>query len=116
MNLQILKEKAAEAEITLKELCAKIGMTYQNLNRCINDNKINANALERISAVLDVPVCMFFDDYDEKNCGRESKIEWETEKEKVLAEMVSQQKEMEFLKREIELKDKIIGLLEVQKA
>jgi len=115
MNLQIIKEKTAEADITLKKLCAKIGMTYQNLNRCINDNKISANALERISAVLNVPVCIFFDDYDEKHCGRDSKNECEAEKEKILAEIATQKKEMEFLTKEIKLKDKIIGLLEAQK-
>jgi transcriptional regulator with XRE-family HTH domain len=115
MNLSIIKERTAELDITLKELCAKIGMTYQNLNRCINDNKIGANALERISAVLNLPICIFFDDYDEHKCKLDKKVGWEVEKEKVLAEMASQKKEMEFLKREVELKDKIIGLLEAQK-
>lgn len=114
MNLGVIKERTAELDITLKELCAKIGMTYQNLNRCINDNKIGANALERIAAVLDLPICIFFDDYDELKCKLDRKADWEIDKERVLAEMASQKKEMEFLKREIELKDKIIGLLEIR--
>jgi DNA-binding Xre family transcriptional regulator len=56
MRLHLIKEKVVKAGITLKELCKEVGMTYQNLNRCLRDNKISANHLEKISEILNVPV------------------------------------------------------------
>jgi len=60
MNLSLIKKRAEEQKITLKRLSSDIGMSYQNLNRCIKENKISANDLERISQFLDVPISYFF--------------------------------------------------------
>jgi DNA-binding Xre family transcriptional regulator len=120
MNLHLIKQSTASAGITLKELCAQIGMTYQNLNRCIRDNKITANYLEKISAVLDVPICIFFDDKRHPGCTlhkqeKDEQPEMDLDIGKILAELESYKMEKEYLKRENAMKDKIIGLLEAQK-
>jgi transcriptional regulator with XRE-family HTH domain len=114
MRLHLIKEKVVKAGITLKELCKEVGMTYQNLNRCLRDNKISANHLEKISEILNVPVYIFFDGYDDISTGTSTKKQWELEKEKILADIQSKNKELDFLRREIEMKDKIIGLLELR--
>jgi hypothetical protein len=46
--------------------------------------------------------------------GTSTKKQWELEKEKILADIQSKNKELDFLRREIEMKDKIIGLLELR--
>lgn len=64
MDLTRIKVRAEQQSITLKKICSTIDMSYQNLNRCIKENKISANDLESIAKVLKVPVSYFF---DEKN-------------------------------------------------
>lgn len=117
MKLNLIKEEVSRVGITLKELCERIGMTYQNLNRCIRDNKITANDLEKISVVLHVPVCIFFDAKSTPNCVINHKAgkytsEQNMENEKLIDELEIYKKELEYLKKEIGLKDKIIDLLE----
>lgn len=44
----------------MKKLASDIGMSEANLHRCVNNNKIQAADLEKISSVLNVPVSSFF--------------------------------------------------------
>jgi len=41
MNLIRIKKISEKKDITLKSLCERINMSYQNLNRCIRENKIS---------------------------------------------------------------------------
>ena len=66
MNLIRIKKISEKKDITLKSLCERINMSYQNLNRCIRENKISANDLEKISDVLEVPVSYFFEEENDR--------------------------------------------------
>ena len=61
MNLLKIKNICQEDGIGLKDLAVKIGMSEQNLHRCIKNNKITANDLEKIAGVLSVPINTFFE-------------------------------------------------------
>lgn len=41
-------------------MASDIGMSEANLHRCINNNKIQAQDLERIAIALDVDITVFF--------------------------------------------------------
>jgi len=62
MNLLKIKKIAEGKNITLTALSSKIEMSYQNLNRCIKNNEIQATALEKVAEVLNVPVSYFFEE------------------------------------------------------
>lgn len=61
MNLLKIKELCERKEGGIKRLAEEIGMSEQNLHRCINLNKIQAGELEKIAHVFDVPIGYFFD-------------------------------------------------------
>lgn len=46
----------------MKKLALDIGMSEQNLHRCIRNNKIQAADLEKIAILLKVDVRIFFDE------------------------------------------------------
>ena len=60
MNLLKIKKKSDELNISIRLISAKIGMSEQNLHKCIRDNRIEAGVLEKIAAVLDISVSYFF--------------------------------------------------------
>lgn len=62
MNLEIIKKLAEKRDGGLKKLASDIGMTEQNLHRCIRFNKIQASDLEKIAILFDVDVNFFFND------------------------------------------------------
>jgi DNA-binding Xre family transcriptional regulator len=62
MNLLKIKELAENRVGGLKKLAKDIGMSEANLHRCINANKIQANDLEKVSSIFNVPVGYFFDE------------------------------------------------------
>ena len=64
MQLLKIKELSHKKNVTLKDIATHSEMTYQNLNRCINENKIQASVLERIAQFLNVPISYFFDGED----------------------------------------------------
>ena len=120
MKLDLIREIVKQSEISLKDLCAQIGMTYQNLNRCIKDNKITANDLEKICFILDVPVCIFFDESKSSNCVIRYK-DGVIKKSQIIQESVTKDLELNMYKNEVEhlrkenkLKDRIIELLEAK--
>ena len=67
MRLLKIKIKADELDIKYKDICEKIGMSYQNFNRCIKENKIPAHKLEQIAGILNVPVGYFFEEGEKGN-------------------------------------------------
>lgn len=62
MNLEVIKKFSEKREGGLKKLALDIGMSEQNLHRCIRNNKIQAADLEKIAILLKVDVRIFFDE------------------------------------------------------
>lgn len=64
MNLQTIKTKIEERKFPggIKGLAEAVGMTEQNLHRCVRENKIQAQDLEKIASVLNVSIVEFFDE------------------------------------------------------
>jgi DNA-binding Xre family transcriptional regulator len=62
MNLEAIKKFSEKREGGLKKLAADIGMSEQNLHRCIRNNKIQAADLENIALLLKVDIRIFFDE------------------------------------------------------
>ncbi len=60
MNLEAIRKFSEKREGGLKKLAADIGMSEQNLHRCIRNNKIQAADLEKISLLLNVDIRIFF--------------------------------------------------------
>ena len=61
MNLELIKKLSEKYNGGLKKLSADIGMSEQNLHRCIRYNKIQAADLETIAMMLNVDIRVFFD-------------------------------------------------------
>lgn len=64
MELQRIKSLCERRKGGLRGLAIAVGMTEQNLHRCIRENKIQAGDLERIAAELAVDIDFFFRDGD----------------------------------------------------
>lgn len=62
MNLELIKKISEKRAGGLKKLAADVGMSEQNLHRCIRNNKIQASDLEKIALLLKVDIRTFFDD------------------------------------------------------
>jgi len=62
MDLEIIKKLSEKRDGGLKKLAADIGMSEQNLHRCIRNNKIQATDLEKIAGLLHADIKVFFDD------------------------------------------------------
>ena len=62
MDLQLIKICAEKRRIQFKALASSIGMSEGDLHRCVRENKIQAQDLEKIAAALGVPVGYFFDE------------------------------------------------------
>lgn len=60
MELQRIKSLCEQRKGGLRGLAIAVGMTEQNLHRCIRENKIQAGDLERIAAELAVDIDYFF--------------------------------------------------------
>ncbi|MGM9845080.1 MAG: hypothetical protein ACI30K_02495 [Muribaculaceae bacterium] len=60
MELQRIKSLCERRKGGLRGLAIAVGMTEQNLHRCIRENKIQAGDLERIATELDVDIDFFF--------------------------------------------------------
>lgn len=64
MDLSIIKNKIEELQYKggIKGLAESIGMTEQNLHRCVRENKIQAQDLEKIAMELNISILCFFDE------------------------------------------------------
>lgn len=78
MRLEQIKKLSEKYNGGLKKLAADIGMSEQNLHRCIRHNKIQAADLELIALKLKVDIRIFFDKelliYNENNVINITKI------------------------------------------
>lgn len=62
MDLEIIRKLSENRGGGLKKLAADVGMSEQNLHRCIRNNKIQAADLEKIALLLKVDILLFFDE------------------------------------------------------
>ena len=62
MNLEIIRKLSENRSGGLKKLATDVGMSEQNLHRCIRNNKIQAADLEKIAFLLKTDIRIFFDD------------------------------------------------------
>jgi len=62
MVLSEIKKIAEEREKALSKIAVQIGMSPNNLHKCIRDNRMEAGQLEKIAEILDVSVLVFFDE------------------------------------------------------
>lgn len=62
MNLERIKTLVEERRIPFKTLASLIGMSEGNLHRCVRENKIQAQDLEKIAIELKVSIGEFFDE------------------------------------------------------
>lgn len=119
MDLGRIKTCAEKRRIQFKALASSIGMSEGNLHRCVRENKIQAQDLEKIAAELGVPVGIFFDeevtevrqagrDYVERGKITHSGTEYAASSaaESDLREQIAQ------LKSQLADKERIIQLLE----
>ena len=63
MNLEIIRRLSEKRSGGLKKLATDAGMSEQNLHRCIRNNKIQADDLEKIAILLKVDIRILFDGY-----------------------------------------------------
>lgn len=63
MELDVIKKLSENRSGGLKKLAADVGMSEQNLHRCIRNNKIQAADLEKIAFLLKVDIRTFFDEH-----------------------------------------------------
>lgn len=103
MQLAKIKLYANQKGIMLKYLTEKAGVSYQNLNKSIKENKISAQHLENIANILSVDINEFFDTDTLYTIKPQTKdIANEPFDKYNLAES-KLRKEIELLKKDIEL-------------
>ncbi len=103
----------------IKALAEAVGMSEQNLHRCVRENKIQAQDLEKISTQLKVSIIEFFDEEEIsiKSAGRDfverGKIEHNGTEYNGASSLESDLRDqIAILKSQLEDKERIIKLLE----
>lgn len=104
MNLLLIKDLCEQREGGLTKLAQEIGMSVQNLHRCVRVNQIQAHQLELIASLLGVSIISFFDDNNMGNIIK-SKVKQNNDV------MDSNEKEIEHLKALLEEKERLIQVL-----
>ncbi len=121
MNLQVIKTKVEEIKYPggIKALAEAVGMSEQNLHRCVRENKIQAQDLEKISTQLKVSIIEFFDEEEIsiKSAGRDfverGNIEHNGTEYNGASSLESDLRDqIAILKSQLEDKERIIKLLE----
>lgn len=113
MDLQVIKTLCEKRKGGLVKLASDIGMSVQNLHRCIRENKIQAQDLEKIARELNVPVSYFFD--EEPTTPRKNKRENESELVESLHEQIDLLKgNLADVRENLADKERIIKLYERQ--
>ena len=78
MKLELIRNLCEDYDGGLKKLASDIDMSEANLHRCINNNKITANDLEKIAIILGVDISIFFSDKAIKKVSKpETKVDTE---------------------------------------
>lgn len=125
MNLQVIKTKVEQNQYPggLKALAEAVGMTVQNLHRCVRENKIQAQDLEKIASELNVSIVEFFDekvtqirqagrDYVETGTIKHDGTEYNAP---VTVDSIIAAENAELKRKLIEVQEKVINLMEMQK-
>ncbi len=102
MNLKIIKNLSEKKRIPITKLAEKIGMSVQNLHRCIRIDQIQAHQLEIIAKILDTPIQDFF-------CEKPSPTYSKNEIDIIIEK---QNLEIKMLKEMLHDKNQIIELLQ----
>lgn len=129
-NLQKIKELSRQKNIPLKAIAEQIGVSEQGIHKMIREETMSAVVLERITRILNVSVCMFFDpdvqctNFEQYNANAERSIAAKkigrVDQRDMLPKKNDNQSELEALviklQRELlEAKDEIISLMEERK-
>jgi len=61
MDYSRIKLEVDHKEMTIKDLCCRIGVTEQGLHQMIRKESMKVEILERISSVLELPVTYWFE-------------------------------------------------------
>lgn len=62
MNLLAIRDLCKNNEVSIRSVAIHIGMSEQNLHRCIKVNKIEANDLYLVAQYFNVSIGYFFDE------------------------------------------------------
>lgn len=129
-NLQKIKELSRQKNIPLKAIAEQIGISEQGIHKMIREETMSAVVLERITRILNVNVCMFFDsdvqcaNFEQYNTNAERSIAarniGKVDQRDMLPKKNDNQSDLEAqvikLQRELlEAKDEIISLMKGQK-
>ncbi|KAA6315354.1 hypothetical protein EZS27_034176 [termite gut metagenome] len=63
-NFQIIRDLAEKKKITLREIAFQTGISEGAMQKLIKNGSTNTKTLEDIARVLEVPVGVFFDDFN----------------------------------------------------
>lgn len=129
-NLQKIKELSRNKNISLKSIAEQIGVSEQGIHKMIREETMSAVVLEKITRILNVSVCMFFDpdvqctNFEQYNANAERSIAakkiGKVDQRDMLPKKNDNQSDLEEqvikLQRELlEAKDEIINLMKGQK-
>lgn len=125
MNLQRIKILAENKRYEFKALAKSIGMSEGNLHRCVRENKIQAQDLEKIAIELDVSISEFFDeksdirsagrDYVEKGNIEHHGVEYNAPVEISENQKALEEENAELRKKLIAAQERIIDLMDKSK-
>lgn len=129
-NLQKIKELSRKKNISLKSIAEQIGVSEQGIHKMIREETMSAVVLEKITRILNVSVCMFFDpdvqrtNFEQYNANAERSIAakkiGKVDQRDMLPKKNDNQSDLEEqvikLQRELlEAKDEIISLMKERK-
>lgn len=129
-NLQKIKELSRQKNIPLKAIAEQIGISEQGIHKMIREETMSAVVLERITRILNVSVCMFFDpdvqctNFEQYNANAERSIAakkiGKVDQRDILPKSNDSKSDLEEqvikLQRELlEAKDEIINLMKERK-
>ncbi len=117
MNLQLIKTLCEKRKGGIRGLSNQVGMTEQNLHRCIRENKIQAQDLEAISKALGVTIGYFFDEEAvsvrvEANHGSAASLSGSVSVNSGQEKIERLETELKYLREKLADKEKIISLYE----
>ena len=118
MNINKLQDLMALRKINQRDLADMIEMSQTAISQAMNRGDFKASTLEKIAKALNVPVSYFFDESaDEKKIiqNGNNNIVGGHNSVSEDAKLKMCEKEIEYLKKQIEDKEKIIELLSTQK-
>lgn len=116
MNLLKIKILLEDNKKSINWLSREIGMSNQNLYKCFEKNRIEANDLEKIAKILEVPITYFFNEDETIPKNKITTDESSISNEKLLNEIKYLEQSLEFqnneikmLKEMLQMKDTIIA-------